>query len=49
MSESAVTKAFGRFIDEKRTMQQLDWIVIDECQVILESHADWRPEVLKLC
>ncbi|TKA68529.1 hypothetical protein B0A55_10261, partial [Friedmanniomyces simplex] len=49
MPESAVTKAFGRFIDEKRTMQQLDWIVIDECQVILESHADWRPEVLKLC
>jgi superfamily II DNA helicase RecQ len=46
--ESAVTKAFGRFIDEKRMLQQLDRIVIDECHVLLESSATWRPDVLKL-
>lgn len=46
--ESAVTKAFSRFIDEKRMLQQLDRIVIDECHVLLESNATWRPDVLKL-
>jgi superfamily II DNA helicase RecQ len=46
--EGAVTKAFGRFIDEKRMLQQLDRIVIDECHVLLESNATWRPDVLKL-
>lgn len=46
--ESAVTKAFGRFIDEKRTLRQLDRIVLDECHVLTESSADWRPQFLKL-
>jgi superfamily II DNA helicase RecQ len=46
--ESAVTKGFSRFIDEKRMLQQLDRIVIDECHVLLESSATWRPDVLKL-
>lgn len=46
--EGAVTKAFGRFIDEKRMLQQLDRIVIDECHVLLESNTTWRPDVLKL-
>lgn len=46
--EGAVTKAFSRFIDEKRMMQQLDRTVIDECHVLLESNATWRPDVLKL-
>lgn len=46
--ESAVTKAFDRFIDEKRTMRQLDRIVLDECHVLSESTADWRPQFLKL-
>jgi superfamily II DNA or RNA helicase len=35
--ESAVTKAFSRFIDEKRTMRRLDQIVVDECHVVLDS------------
>ncbi|KAJ9634930.1 hypothetical protein H2199_008794 [Coniosporium tulheliwenetii] len=46
--ESAVTKAFGRFIDEKRTMRQLDRIVVDECHVVLDSSRQWRPQVLQL-
>jgi superfamily II DNA/RNA helicase len=47
--ESAVSLAFGRFIDEKRTAYQLERIVIDECHTILESTAEWRPKVLQLC
>jgi len=35
--ESAVTKAFSRFIDEKKMMRQLDRIVVDECHVVLDS------------
>ena len=29
-------------------LEQLDRIVIDECHVLLESSATWRPDVLKL-
>lgn len=46
--ESAVTKAFGRFLDEKRMLCQLDRIVLDECHVLLESTEKWRPDVLKM-
>ncbi|UPX20622.1 uncharacterized protein EKO05_0010850 [Ascochyta rabiei] len=46
--KSAVTKAFSRFIDEKRMLHQLDRIVIDECHVLLESTQDWRPDLLKM-
>jgi superfamily II DNA helicase RecQ len=46
--ESAVSKAFGRFLDEKMLMKQLDRIVIDECHTVLESTKNWRPKVLKL-
>ena len=46
--ESAVSLAFRRFIDEKRTTHQLDRIVIDECHIILCSTAEWRPKVLQL-
>jgi superfamily II DNA helicase RecQ len=35
--ESAVTLAFGRFVEEKKRSYQLEWIVIDECHMILES------------
>lgn len=47
--ESAVSQAFGRFIDEKRTMHQLERIIVDECHKILESTAAWRPKVLDVC
>ena len=46
--EAAVSTAFGRFIDEKRAMKQLDRIVIDECHVVLDSDNKWRPGILKL-
>jgi len=46
--ESAVTKAFSRFIDEKRTMRRLDRIVVDECHVVLDSSRQWRPQILQL-
>jgi len=46
--ESAVTKAFARFINEKKMMRQLDRIVIDECHVVLDSTKEWRPEIRKL-
>jgi len=46
--ESAVTKAFGRFINEKKTMRQLDRIVVDECHVVLDSTREWRPQIRQL-
>lgn len=46
--ESAVTLAFGRFIDEKRASCQLERIVIDECHSVLEASAKWRPRMLRL-
>ena len=46
--ESAVTKAFARFINEKRTMRQLDRIVIDECHVVLDSIREWRLQIKQL-
>lgn len=46
--ESTFTKAFGRFINEKRMLHQLDRIVIDERHVLLESTEDWRPDLFKM-
>jgi len=46
--ESAVTKAFGRFIDEKKMMRQLDRIVVDKCHVMLDSTREWRPQIRQL-
>jgi superfamily II DNA helicase RecQ len=46
--EGAATKSFGRFLDEKRTLRQLDCIVIDECYTMFESMETWRPDVLRL-
>lgn len=46
--ESAVTKAFSRFINQKKMMRQLDRIVIDECHVVLESTDKWRPQMKQL-
>jgi superfamily II DNA/RNA helicase len=46
--EGAATKSFGRFLDGKRMLRQLDRIVIDECHTMLESNDRWRPDVLRL-
>ncbi len=46
--EAAVSTAFGRFINKKRAIKQLDRIVLDECHVVLDSDNKWRPGILKL-
>ena len=46
--EAAVLTAFSRFINEKRVIKQLDWIVIDKCHVILDLDNKWRLGILKL-
>ena len=46
--ESAVTKAFGRFLLEKISSGLLDRVVIDECHTLLDSFHGWRPKVLHL-
>jgi superfamily II DNA helicase RecQ len=43
--ESAATKAFSRFINQKKMMRQLDRIVIDKCHMVLESTDKWRPQM----
>jgi hypothetical protein len=35
--ESAVMKAFGRFVNDNRMLHQLDHNLMDECHVLLES------------
>jgi superfamily II DNA helicase RecQ len=46
--EGAATKSFGCFLDEKRTLRQLDYIVIDECHTMFKSTEAWRVDVLRL-
>jgi superfamily II DNA helicase RecQ len=46
--EGAATKSFGCFLDEKRTLRQLDRIVIDKCHTMFELTETWRPDVLRL-
>jgi superfamily II DNA helicase RecQ len=46
--ESAVTKAFGRFLMEKASAGFLDQVVIDECHSILDAASGWRPKLLQL-
>ncbi|USP80403.1 hypothetical protein yc1106_07677 [Curvularia clavata] len=47
--ESVASSLFSRFLNQKRMLCQLDQIVIDECHVLLDSTATWRPAVLELC
>ena len=46
--ESVVTKGFQGFINHLVAQQRLDRVVIDECHVILDSSADFRPKLLEL-
>jgi superfamily II DNA helicase RecQ len=46
--ESAVTKAFGRFLQQKASAGLLDRVVIDECHSVLDSGHGWRPKLLQL-
>lgn len=46
--ERAVTPAFAKFLNAKRSLQELDRIVINECHIMLESITAWRPALLDL-
>lgn len=46
--ESAATKAFGRFLQEKTSVGLLERVVIDECHIVLESTQGWRPKIQEL-
>jgi hypothetical protein len=46
--ESVITKGFRGFINRLLARQRLDRVVIDECHVILDSSADFRPKLLEL-
>ena len=46
--ESAVTKAFGRFIEDQYHNGRLERIVIDECHVVLDSVNGWREKMFEL-
>jgi len=45
--EAAISETFGNFIDENRSLRQLDRMVIDECHVALDFQDRWRPALLK--
>lgn len=46
--ESAITKAFSRFLSEKASAGLLDRVVVDECHIVLDSSHTWRPKLLQL-
>jgi hypothetical protein len=46
--EGAATKSFGYFLDKKRTLQQLDCIVIDKCYTMFKLMEAWQPNMLRL-
>jgi superfamily II DNA helicase RecQ len=48
--EFAIGENFGHFINRQRAISWLNWIVINECHVILNSGAEgaWRSRILEL-
>jgi superfamily II DNA helicase RecQ len=46
--ESALSEDFMTFLNRQRMMQRLDRIVIDECHIVLNQQADFRPEMQQL-
>jgi hypothetical protein len=46
--EGAATKSFGCFLDKKRTLRQLDRIVIDKYHTMFKLTETWRLDVLRL-
>jgi hypothetical protein len=46
--EGAATKSFSYFLDKKRTLQQLDYIIINKCYTMFKSTEAWQPNVLRL-
>jgi superfamily II DNA helicase RecQ len=41
--ESAVSKAFGSFLNDLEGRRELVWIVHDECYTVMDSSPDFRP------
>jgi hypothetical protein len=39
---------FGQYINRERFMRRLDWIVVDECHVALDSLNGFRSSMLAL-
>jgi superfamily II DNA helicase RecQ len=46
--EAAVGEAFGHYINRQRAMGRLDWIVVDECHVVLDSLDGFCSRMLAL-
>ncbi|KAM4065788.1 DEAD/DEAH box helicase [Hirsutella rhossiliensis] len=46
--ESAVTKGFHDFVNRLLARQALDRVVVDECHVLLDGDAMFRPQLLAL-
>lgn len=46
--ESAISKAFQRYLMTMQASHQLERVVIDECHVVLDSRGDFRPKLQRL-
>ncbi|EED17273.1 hypothetical protein TSTA_023270 [Talaromyces stipitatus ATCC 10500] len=46
--ESTVTETFQTFINRKQWTKELDWIVIDECHMILQEGYQFQKEMAQL-
>jgi superfamily II DNA helicase RecQ len=46
--ELAVGEEFATFLNQLRATRQLDWIVIDECHIVLNRWYDFRKDMQKL-
>jgi superfamily II DNA helicase RecQ len=46
--EAAVSEAFRQYINRQRAIGRLDWIVVDECHVVLDSLDGFRSRMLAL-
>jgi superfamily II DNA helicase RecQ len=47
-AESAVSKGFQTFLIGVKAAHQLEWIVIDECHVVLDSRGGFRRKLRQL-
>lgn len=46
--ESAVTNGFATFVNQLRALQRLDRVAVDECHMLLDSTAEFRPKLQEL-
>ncbi|KAL4981251.1 hypothetical protein BDW68DRAFT_193068 [Aspergillus falconensis] len=46
--ESIENPNFHTFLNRQRLLRRLDWIIIDECHVILNPQKDFRPAMARL-